>query len=157
MKEITIDKDGKILEVEEKAETELHLERVQAGALGGFVKADIMGVPIGAAAVGLLTVSVWNAIRGLFGGALPAAIPVWLIPAIGAMVVQSKVVKGFMGEDAANAAGLILTADAIQLLFNVRELVSRMVGGVKLKQTKAIGGGSTAQSIDEYLKAEGLL
>jgi len=157
MKEITIDKDGKILEVEEKAETELHLERVQAGALGGFVKADIMGVPIGAAAVGLLTVSVWNALRGLVGSALPAAIPAWLIPAIGAMVVQNKAIKGFMGADAANAAGLILTADAIQALFNVRELVSGMVGRVKSRQTKATGGGSTAQSADEYLKAQGLI
>ena len=155
--EITIDKEGDmILQVEEESGTEMHLEKSSAGLMGGFAKAEIMGVPIGAAGVGLLTVSAWDALRGLVGGALPAAIPQWLIPAIGAVVVQSKMIKGFMGPDAANAAGIILTADAIQALFNVRGLVSGLVGGVKLGQTKAIGGGETNQSIDEYLKAQGL-
>ena len=157
MKEITIDKDGKVIEIQEKAETELHLERAQAGVMGGFAKTEIMGVPIGAAAVGLLTVSVWDALRGLVGGALPAAIPQWLVPAIGSVVVQSKVIKGFMGADAANAAGLILTVDAIQALFNVRGLVSGLVGGVNLGQTKAIGGGSNSQTADAYLKSQGLI
>ena len=157
MKEITIDKDGKIIEIQEKAETELHLEGAQAGVMGGFAKTEIMGVPIGAAAVGLLTVSVWDALRGLVGGALPAAIPQWLVPAIGSVVVQSKVIKGFMGADAANAAGLILTVDAIQALFNVRGLVSGLVGGVNLGQTKAIGGGSNSQTADAYLKSQGLI
>ena len=148
---------GLAKELVNPAETEMHLEAARTGVLGGFAKTEIMGVPIGAAGVGLLTVSVWDAIRGLVGGALPAAIPGWLVPAIGAMVVQSKAIKGFMGADAANAAGLILTVDAIQALFNVRGLVSGMVGGVRLKQTKTIGGGSTTESADEYLKAQGLV
>jgi len=157
MKEITIDKDGKVIEIQEKAETELHLEEAQAGVMGGFAKTEIMGVPIGAAAVGLLTVGVWDALRGLVSNALPAAIPQWMVPAIGAMVVQNKVIKGFMGAGAANAAGLILTVDAIQALFNVRGLVSGLVGGVNLGQTKAIGGGNNGQTADAYLKSQGLI
>ena len=158
MKEITIDKEGQIVEVVEKAETDLHLEKSQAaGVLGGFAKTEIMGVPIGAAGVGLLTVGVWDAIRGLVGRVLPAAIPSWLIPALGAAVVQSKRVKGFMGTDAANAAALILTADAIQSLFNVRGVVSGLVSRVKLGQVTPAGGGGTAQSVDQYLKAQGLI
>jgi len=161
MKEVTIDKEG-ILEDEDKAESELHLAKAQAGMLGGFAKTEIMGVPIGAAAVGLLTVSVWDALRGLLGGVLPEAIPAWLVPAIGAMVVQSKAIKDFMGADAANAAGLILTADAIQALFNVRGLVSGMVGGIKLEQTMrgtvATGGNGHKEitSIEEYNRVHGL-
>ena len=140
----------------EGTEVELH---AQAGVLGGFAKTEIMGVPIGAAGVGLLTVSIWDALRGLVGGVLPAAIPAWLVPAIGAMVVQSKMIKGWMGADAANAAGLILTVDAIQALFNVRGIISGLVGGVKLGQVRPAGsvGGNTTQSADQYLKARGLI
>ena len=160
MMELTIDKADNMFAIKEKvepAENELHLEAAGAGMLSGFAKTEIMGVPIGAAGVGLLTVSVWDAIRGLVGGALPAKIPSWLVPAIGAMVVQSKMIKGFMGADAANAAGLILTADAIQSLFNVRGVVSGLVSRVKLEPVTPAGGGGTAQSVDQYLKAQGLI
>jgi len=162
MREITIDNDidneGKIVLSEETAGTEVHLEAARTGVLSGFAKTEIMGVPIGAAAVGLLTVSVWDALRGLVGGALPAQIPQWLIPAIGAMVVQSKPIKGFMGNDATNAAGLILTVDAIQALFDVRGIVSGLVSGVKLRQTRPAGATSNnRQSVDDYLKVHGLV
>ena len=158
MREITIDNEGKLVEIVNPVETELHLEVARAGALSGFAKTEVMGVPIGAAAVGLLTVSVWDALRGLVGGALPAQMPQWLIPAVGAAVVQSKMIKGWMGADASNAAGLILTADAIQALFNVRGIVSGLVGGVKLGQTRAAGTtGNNAQSVDAYLKAQQLI
>ena len=158
MREITIDNEGKIVQVEETAGTEVHLEAARMGVLSGFARTEIMGVPIGAAAVGLLTVSVWDALRGLVGGALPAQIPQWLIPAIGAMVVQSKPIKGFMGNDATNAAGLILTVDAIQALFDVRGIVSGLVSGVKLRQTRPAGATSNnRQSVDDYLKVHGLV
>ena len=142
--------------------TEVELHRAQAGVLGGFAKPKIMGVPIGAAGVGLLTVSAWDAIRGLVGGKLPTNIPAWLIPAVGAAVVQSKFVKPRIGDAAANAAGLILTADAIQALFNVRGVVSGLVGGVKLGQTMrgtvATGnnGHKEITSLEEYNRVYGL-
>jgi len=117
--------------------TDVELHRAQAGVLGGFAESKVMGVPIGAAAVGLLVVSVWDAIRGLVGGKLPTNIPQWVIPAIGAMVIQSKFIKPRIGDAAANAAGLILTVDAIQALFNVRGIVGGLVNKapVKLQQT----------------------
>jgi len=151
-----------LLVIETSEEKEVNLEAAKAGVLGGFAKTEIMGVPIGAAGVGLLTVSVWDAIRGLVGGMLPAAIPGWLVPAIGAMVVQSRMIKGWMGSDASNAAGLILTADAIQALFNVRGVVSGLVKGVSLGQTMrgsvAIGGNGHREvsSIAEYNLVHGL-
>ena len=157
--ELTIDNGiYTIVGREEKPATDLHMERSATGVLGGFAKTEPMGVPIGQAAGALLTVSVWDAIRGLVSGSLPAAIPAWLIPAIGAAVVQSKMIKGFIGADVSNAAGLILTADAIQSLFNVRGLVSGLVGGVKLGQVRAAGAtGNNSQSVDDYLKAHGLV
>ena len=149
----------RLLAAKKNEEPEVELHRAQAGILGGFTSTEVMGVPVGAAAIGLLVVSAWDAIRGLVGGKLPANIPAWLIPAVGAMAVQSKFVKPRIGDAAANAAGLILTADAIQALFNVRGLVSGLVNKVpvKLQQTQAAGGGSTSQSVDAYLKAQGLI
>ena len=138
----------------EGTEVELH---AKAGVLGGFTKTEIMGVPAGAAGIGLLIVGAWDAIRGLVGGKLPANIPQWVIPFVGAMAVQSKFVKPRIGDAAANAAGLILTADAIQALFNVRGIVSGLVSGVKLGQVSPAGGGGTTQSVDQYLKAHGLI
>ena len=143
----------------EGTKVELH---ARAGVLGGIAQTKIMGVPIGAAGVGLLTVSIWDAIRGLVGGALPSQIPQWLVPAIGAYVVQTRPIKGIMGADAANAAGLILTADAIQALFNVRGVISGLVGGMKFGQamrgTVATGGNGHREitSIEEYNRVYGL-
>ena len=151
----------KLLAAKESEGTEVELH-AKAGVLGGIAKTEIMGVPIGAAGVGLLTVSIWDAIRGLIGGALPAQIPQWLVPAIGAYVVQTRPIKGIMGADAANAAGLILTADAIQALFNVRGVISGLVGGMKFGQamrgTVATGGNGHREinSLEEYNKVYGL-
>ena len=149
---------SKLLEAEPEG-TEVKLHAAGAGVLGGFAKTEIMGVPIGAAGVGLLTVGIWDALRGLVGGVLPAAIPAWLVPAIGAMAVQSRMIKGWMGSNAANAAGLILTVDAIQTLFDVRGIVSKLVSGIKFRQVKPAGsvGENTTQSIDQYLAAQGFV
>ena len=134
---ITPEAVDKLLAVKKDQGTEVELHRAQAGVLGGFAESKVMGVPIGAAAIGLLTVSAWDAIRGLVGGKLPTNIPQWVIPAIGAMVIQSKFIKPRIGDAAANAAGLILTVDAIQALFNVRGIVGGLVkkAPVKLQQT----------------------
>lgn len=143
----------------EKADNTLTLEAAGAGALSDIAKTEFMGVPIGSAAIGLLIVSAWDAIRGLIGGTIPTTIPQWIIPVVGAVVVQSRPVKGFLGKDAANAAGLILTADAIQALFNVRGLISGIVGGVKMGQVSPVGSVTSerSQGVDDYLRAQGLI
>ena len=154
-----IDKDAidRLFVSKKDAETDIELHRAQASVLSGFAESEVMSVPIGAAGTGLLIVSAWDAIRGLVGGKLPTNIPQWVIPAVGAMAVQSKFVKPRIGDAAANAAGLILTADAIQALFNVRGIISGLVSGVKLGQVSPAGGGGTPQSVDQYLKAQGLI
>ena len=161
MRELVMTKNENGEQVFQISEPEETVSLAQkSGILGNFAKTEIMGIPIGSAAVGLLTVSVWDAIRGLVGGMLPAAIPAWAVPAIGAAVVQSKMIKGFMGADASNAAGLILTADAIQALFNVRGVVSGLVGGVNLGQTmkgdNALSGTREIGSIAEYNAVHGV-
>jgi hypothetical protein len=132
------------------------VELEQAGILEGISKTEVFGIPVGQAAGGLLAVSVWDAIRGLLGGVLPAQIPQWAIPAIGAWVMSTKTIQGMLGKTASNTAGIILTADAVQALFNVRGLISRLVSGVKLRQPATAsfsGNGSKEQSLAEFLKS----
>jgi hypothetical protein len=127
-----------------------------AGILEGISKTKIFGIPVGQAAGGLLAVSVWDAIRGLLSGVLPAQIPGWAIPAIGAWVMSTKTTQRMLGKTASDTAGIILTADAIQALFNVRGLISGLVSGVKLGQPSTAsfsGNGSKEQSLAEFLKS----
>ena len=154
---------NKLLSTRKEPEgTEVELHRAQAGVLGGFTQTEVFGLKVGEAGAALLTLSVWDALRGMLGGVLPAQMPVWFVPAVGAMVVNSKMVRGWMGDRAANAAGIMLTADAIQALFNVRGLVSGLVGGVRLGQTMrgtvATGGNGNREitSIEEYNRVHGL-
>lgn len=155
MNETFVIEDGKLIMKPAEGET-VKLEQ-RAGALEGLTKFEVMGIPIGQAAGGLLVVSVWDAIRGLLGGILPAQIPQWLIPVIGAWVVNTKTMRGFLGNTAANAAGLILIADSVQALFNVRGLVSGLVGGVKLGQIKTGGNGHREiTSLAQYNQVHGL-
>ena len=144
-----------------EATGEAHLEAARAGVLEGFAKTEVFGIPIGAAAGGLLAVSIWDALRGFVGGAIPANIPQWAIPAVGAVVMNTKMMKGFIGSTTANTAGIILTADAIQALFNVRGLVSGLFKGAQLKQTMkgaTVGdnGNREITSLAEYNAIKGI-
>jgi hypothetical protein len=131
-------------------------ELEQAGVLEGISRTEIFGIPVGQAAGGLLAVSVWDAIRGLLSGVLPAQIPQWAIPAIGAWVMSTRTTQRMLGKTASDTAGIILTADAVQALFNVRGLISGLVSGVKLGQPAAAsfsGNGSKEQSLAEFLRS----
>jgi hypothetical protein len=131
-------------------------ELEQAGVLEGFSKTEVFGIPVGQAAGGLLAVSVWDAIRGLLSGVLPAQVPGWMIPAIGAWVMSTRTIQGMLGKTASDTAGIILTADAVQALFNVRGLISGLVSGVKFGQPSAAsfgGNGSKEQSLAEFLRS----
>jgi hypothetical protein len=131
-------------------------ELEQAGVLEGISRTEIFGIPVGQAAGGLLAVSVWDAIRGLLGGVLPAQIPQWAIPAIGAWAMSTRTIQGMLGKTASNTAGIILTADAVQALFNVRGLISGLVSGVRLGQPATAsfsGNGHKEQSLAEFLRS----
>lgn len=134
---------------------------MQAGALAGIAKMEIFGVPAGAAAVGLLTASVWDAIAGFAKGTV-GNLPNWVVPAVGAMVTAQWFPR-FLGRDAANAGALILTADAIQQIFDLRGLISGRFGGMQRRQapgaeTVATGGNGRKEftSLEEYNRAHGL-
>jgi hypothetical protein len=131
-------------------------ELEQAGVLEGISRTEVFGIPVGQAAGGLLAVSVWDAIRGLLAGVLPAQIPGWMVPAIGAWVMSTRTMQGMLGKTASDTAGIILTADAVQALFNVRGLISGLVSGVKLGQPATAsfsGNGSKEQSLAEFLRS----
>lgn len=98
---------------------------LKQGIMAGIAKTEVFGIPLGAAAGGLLTASVWDAIAGFVGGVVPG-LPLWVTPAVGALVTK-RWLSRFMGTDAANAGALILTADAIQQFFNLRGLISGII------------------------------
>jgi hypothetical protein len=138
------------------AEQVAELEAARAGVLEGISKTEVFGIPAGQAAGGLLAVSVWDAIRGLLGGVLPAQVPGWMIPAIGAWVMNTRTIQGMLGKTASDTAGIILTADAVQALFNVRGLISGLVSGVKLGGpaiASSSGNGSKEKSLAEFLRS----
>ena len=120
--------------------------KILAGTMEKIADIKIFNVPLGAAGLGLVTVSAVDALRGLLAGVIPAATPVWLIPAAGAVLVNTRMVRDVMGDLACNAAGLILTADAIQALFNVRGIISGLVGGTHLGRSNSNLAGSLVGS-----------
>jgi len=119
-------------------EKEAHLEAERAGMLGGLVKTEVFGIPIGAAGGALVTAGIWDMLAGVVKGMVPG-VPNWVVPAAGAFAVNTKMVRGFVGTGAANAAGIILAADAIQQFFNLRGLISGLI-----KPTAAMGQSTGA-------------
>lgn len=110
------------------------------GVLSGFARTEIFGVPIGAAATGLLIAGAWDGIAGLVQASIVGArIPSWAIPAIGSFVT-TRWAGRLVGDVAAQTAGLILDSDAIQQFFNVRGLVSGLFGRVAAAPTAGLGG-----------------
>lgn len=104
---------------------------LHAGMFGGIASTQVFGMPIGSAAGGLLTAGLWDAASGLLAGKLPA-IPGFVMPAVGA-VVTKRFLSRYVGEGVANAGALILTADALQHIFNLRGLLAGLVGGTTAK------------------------
>jgi hypothetical protein len=156
---------NEVIELSKNAETgvwELNIEALRkalvpvetanleagAGILGGIAQTKVFGIPIGAAAGGLLTAGAWDALSTFISGKF-TQIPNWAIPAAGSWVT-GKYFARFMGEGAANAASLLLAADAIQLFFNLRGMIGGLVG----KGTAALTANKTAanapSTIEEY-------
>lgn len=146
---------GEVIEEKKPADT-AHLE-AGAGILGGISKTEVFGIPIGAAAGGLLTASAWDALAGFISGRIPA-MPAWVIPAAGSWVT-ARYFGRFMGSGAANAGSLILAADAIQQFFNVRGLISGLVskvGGGTAALTANRTAANAPGTIEEYNRVHGI-
>jgi len=150
---------NKLLKVLVNSDKDTEVELGQAGALAGLARTEVFGLPIGRAAGALLAVGGWDALRGAVTGIAPTA-PAWAIPAAGAWVMNTKIVRGWVGSEIANAAGLILLADAFQAsMFNPRGWMSRLTAGFKLGGTSSPSLGSNGsknfQTLEEYNKAMG--
>jgi hypothetical protein len=140
--------------IEDKVDSKTANLEASAGILGGIAQTKVFGIPIGEAAGGLLTASAWDALSGFVSGKIPA-VPAWVIPAAGSFVT-GKYFGRFMGSGAANAGSLILAADAIQQFFNVRGLISGMVG----KKVANLSAGTTTGApgtIEEYNRMHGIV
>ena len=165
MKEITIDDEGDLVEIVEPAENDLHLEKAQAGVLGGLAQIEVFGLPIGKTVGAMAIVGLVDAVRGLVSGMLPEMVTrnAWVIPAGMAWLMSTRQVQGWTGKQMADAAGLILLVDAFQASpFSPRTFVSGLLSGVKLGQTTrgtvATGGNGRKEitSLEEYNRVYGL-
>ena len=162
MKEIINDKEGMIIQVEEEAETEMHFEAPR-GMLSGITGFKVGQFNIGKPTAGLVVAALNDVLAGLIQGVAGRQLSVagrfaGAIPGIvGLFLLNTRMAKGWLGSDAVDAGNIVLIADLVtDYVFDIRKRIGGMVGGVKLQQTKAIGGGSDNQSVDAYLKAQGL-
>ena len=156
-------KEGQWEEKVEPAENELHLEK--GGMLNGLTSFKVGQVDVGKPIAGLVVAAANDVLAGLvqrvaggqlsvagrFAGAIPGI--------VGLFVLNTKTAKGWLGSDAVDAGNIVLLADLItDYVFDIRKQVSGMVGGVKFGQTMAAGAtGNNSQSVDDYLKAHGLV
>ena len=148
--------DGKLVMKAEDVELE------QAGALAGLAGTKVFGLPIGRAAGALLAVGGWDALRGTLAGFVPG-VPAWAIPAAGAWAMSTKTVNGWVGSDIANAAGLILLADAFQASkLNPRQWIPQLTAGIKPGGSSSPNPGSNGnqgskefKTLAEYNAAQG--
>jgi len=130
---------------------------LEQGALAGLARMEVFGLPIGKAAGSILTVMLWDMLRGMISGAIPTAIPQWAIPAIGSWVMTTKTVGGIVGSEIADAAGLILLVDAIQASpLSPRKLLSGVFKGQQLPETEreTAEREATISDVADWLKTQ---
>ena len=133
-------------------------------------EARIAGIPVGAAATGALTAGLVDGVTGLIEGVAGTTIPKWAMSGIGAFAVVKWGSK-WLGNTAAQTAGLLLTYDAIQELVDLRGMVKGLFGGITPTGIRVVtnSGGRVApvppapvpaktvvDTVDEYLKARGV-
>jgi len=127
------------------------------GVLSNIARTEVFGVPIGAAATGALVAGVWDGISGLASGFIPN-IPDWAVKGVGA-VVTIRWMPNLVGREAANVAGLLLTYDAIQSMFPIRDWVKNIFSGFKTSTSSAVASPApqgTPETLEQYLAARGL-
>lgn len=119
------------------------------GQLADVAKWQIASIPIGAVAVGAAVGGIGDAAAGLVRGFAPQA-PSWAVKGALAWATINWGSK-WLGKEAAQMGALFLTYDAVQELFNIRQSVANIVGGLTGKVvsfsppafTGAGGGRST--------------
>ncbi|MBU1173356.1 MAG: hypothetical protein KKD44_27630, partial [Proteobacteria bacterium] len=136
MKEITLDTGGKIVEVVEASEEEMHLEAAKSGMLSGLTDFKVANINIGMPVAGLVIAGINDALSGILGGLVGGIGGRYaaMIPGIiGLYLLNTKQVKRWLGSGAVDAGNIVIIADlATDNLFNIRAKMASLVGGVKL-------------------------
>ena len=121
----------------------------QAGVFGGASEFEFGGVPVGAAIIGGLTAGFFDAIINLFptidvpGVNIPTNVRNAIIFFIASWAAQTEPVRNFLGRGGSDAASLILAADGVQSLVNLRGILSGAFAGVTGGGGGGGGGGAS--------------
>lgn len=121
----------------------------QAGVFGGAADFEFGGVPVGAAIIGGLTAGFFDAIINLFptidvpGVNIPTNVRNAIIFFIASWAAQTEPVRNFLGRGGSDAASLILAADGVQNLVNLRGILSGAFAGVTGGGGAGGGGGAS--------------
>ncbi len=90
----------------------------------------VFGVPLGAAAKGLVVWGIGDVIALAAARYLPAKIPAGGVKLGIAALLQESHVKGFIGPTSANIGSLLLAVDGISTFFDLRGKVRNTLGGI---------------------------
>lgn len=102
---------------------------MKEGILAGLAEIRPFGLPLGVAGGGLVIQGAGDAIVGLVQGFGGSRIPTWAIKGALAFAII-KYGDKVVGKEMAQIGGLLVTADAVQELVNVRGSVNNIVGGL---------------------------
>ena len=125
-----------------------------AKGIAGFAEGSFGGVPIGAAIVGGLTAGLFDAVVRLIPVVdipridIPTNVRRAILFAIGSWVAQTDPVRNFLGDTGAMAASLILAADAVQELINLRGILG---GALGQGQTTTGHRGTTSDATQQQM------
>ena len=139
--------------------TEVELHRTAAGALDKFASFDVMGIPLGGAAIGVGTVSLVNWAVAKF---IPSQAK-FLTGTAGKLVlafVAKKFLSKPLGSKTTDAMAFVLTISAVESYVN--QLIGKLTGVTMVTMSQVKPAGSVATSadkmtVDQYLKAQGLI
>ena len=153
---IDLETAEKMLSAKKPEGTEVELHRTAAGALDKFAGFDVMGIPLGGAAIGVGTVSLVNWLVAKFAPNQAK----YLTGTAGKLVlalVAKKFLSKPLGDKTTDAIAFVLTISAVESYVN--QLIGKLTG-VTMGQVKPAGSGATSadrMTVDQYLKAQGLI
>jgi hypothetical protein len=137
--------------------TEVEMHRTAAGALDKFASFDVMGVPLGGATIGVGTVSLIDWAVARFAPKQAA-----FLTGTAGKLVLALVAKRFLskplGSKTTDAMAFVLTISAVESYVN--QLIGKLTGVVTMQQVKPAGSVATSadrMTVDQYLKAQGLI
>lgn len=117
-----------------------------AGVFGDATQFTFGGVPIGAALIGGLTAGLFDAIINLFpslgipGITIPENVQRAILFFVASWAAQTQPVENFLGRGGAQATSLILAADGVNALVDLRGILGGLFGGGTLAARRGLTG-----------------